>query len=146
MELKLLFHLGQNGTNGTKLSVFSEAFTVVDAKRTEKLEIPKKAIREVLLNAFVHRNYHIPAPIKVAVWADRIEIFTPGSFPGPIDVNNLRSGRSYIRNPNICKAFREAGYIEKLGSGFVVMLDSYLAYHLPTPQVIDGGDNDYKAL
>lgn len=122
------------------LTRLTTAFTVEDPKRTEKLEIPKKAVREVLLNAFIHRNYHIQASIKVAIWADRIEVFSPGAFPGPIDVNNLRTGRSYIRNPNICKAFREAGYIEKLGSGFVVMLDSYLSYRLPTPQVIDGGD------
>ncbi len=122
------------------LTRMTSAFTVEDARRTEKLEIPKKAVREALLNAFIHRNYHIQAPIKVAVWADRIEIFSPGAFPGPIDVNNLRTGRSYIRNPSICKAFREAGYIEKLGSGFIVMLDSYQAYHLPAPQVVDGGD------
>lgn len=122
------------------LTRLTTAFTVEDAKRTEKLEIPKKAVREVLLNAFIHRNYHVQAPIKVAVWADRIEVFSPGAFPGPIDVNNLRTGRSYIRNPSLCKAFREAGYIEKLGSGFIVLLDSYQAYHLPTPQVVDGGD------
>jgi len=120
------------------LSRLTKSFKIEDPQRSEKLEIPKKAIREVILNAFVHRNYHIPAPIKVAVWSDRIEIFSPGSFPGPM--NNLRTGRSYIRNPHICKAFREAGYIEKLGSGFIVMLDSYQAYHLPSPQVIDGGD------
>ena len=122
------------------LTRLTTAFTIEGPKRTEKLEIPKKAIREAILNAFIHRNYHIQAPIKLAVWANRIEIFSPGAFPGPIDVNNLRTGRSYIRNPNICKAFREAGYIEKLGSGFIVMLDSYQSYNLPPPQVIDGGD------
>lgn len=122
------------------LSRLTKSFKIEQAQRSEQLEIPKQAIREVLLNAFVHRNYHIQAPIKIAVWADRIEVFSPGSFPGPIDVNNLRTGRSYIRNPHICKVFREAGYIEKLGSGFIVLLDSYLAYRLPSPQVIDGGD------
>ena len=122
------------------LSRLTRSFQIEEPQRSEKLEIPKKAIRETLLNAFIHRNYHIQAPTKIAVWSDRIEVFSPGSFPGPIDVNNLRTGRSYIRNPHICKAFREAGYIEKLGSGFIVMLDSYQAYHLPSPQVIDGGD------
>lgn len=129
-----------NSTYDFVLNRLTKSFRIDDPQRSEKLEIPKKAIREVLLNAIVHRNYHIQAPTKVAVWSDRIEVFSPGSFPGPIDVNNLRAGRSYIRNPNICKAFREAGYIEKLGSGFIVMLDSYQDYHLPQPQVIDGGD------
>ncbi len=129
-----------NTTYDFVLSRLTKSFNIEDAQRSERLEIPKKAIREALLNAIVHRNYHIQAPTKIAIWSDRVEIFSPGSFPGPIDVNNLRTGRSYIRNPNICKAFREAGYIEKLGSGFIVMLDSYRAYRLPPPQVIDGGD------
>lgn len=122
------------------LSRMTKSFKIDGPQREEKLEIPKKAVREILLNAFVHRNYHISSPIKIGVWSDRIEIFSPGSFPGPIDVNNLRSGKSYIRNPHICKIFREAGYIEKLGSGFIVMLDSYRTYQLSPPQVIDGGD------
>lgn len=122
------------------LSRMTKSFKIDELQREEKLEIPKKAVREALLNAFVHRNYHISSPIKIGIWADRIEIFSPGSFPGPIDVNNLRAGRSYIRNPHICKIFREAGYIEKLGSGFIVMLDSYRTYQLSPPQVIDGGD------
>lgn len=122
------------------LARLTTSFTIDEPQRSEKLEIPKKAVREVLLNAIVHRNYHVQSPIKVAVWSDRIEVFSPGGFPGPIDINNLRTGRSYIRNPSICKVFRESGYIEKLGSGFIVMLDSYLAYQLPSPQIIDGGD------
>lgn len=122
------------------ISRMTKSFSIKEPKRVEKLEVPKKAIREALLNAIIHRNYHIQASIKVAVWSDRIEIFSPGAFSGPIDVNNLRAGRSYIRNPHICKVFREAGYIEKLGSGFITILDSYKDYHLPPPQVVDGGD------
>ena len=102
------------------------------------LEIPKTAIREVLLNAIVHRNYHINAPAKVAIYDNRLEIFSPGVFPGPLDVHNLKMGLTYIRNNVICKVFWESGYIEKLGSGFITLFESYEKRDLYPPEVIEG--------
>jgi len=115
------------------------SFTITGLKREETLEIPKIAIREALLNLIVHRNYHIKAPAKIAIYDDRIEFFSPGEFPGPFLTENLRSGITYLRNPAICKVLREAKYIEKLGSGFITIFDSYEQYGLESPQVINGG-------
>lgn len=89
-------------------------------------------------NALVHRNYQIPAPCKIAIYADRVEVFSPGNFPGPIQTNNLELGITYIRNPVLCHIFREAGYIEKLGSGFITLFSEYRRAQLPTPSVIEG--------
>ncbi len=113
-------------------------FEIIGAKRVDTLEIPPAAIREALLNAIVHRNYHIPAPIKIAIYDNRIEIFSPGNFPGPLHTDNLRQGITFLRNPVICKLFREAGYIEKLGTGLITMFDSYQQYGLVAPTVIEG--------
>ena len=107
------------------VSRLNSSFTIQGPKRDEQLEIPPVAIREVLLNAIVHRNYHIQGPVKIAIYDNRIEVFSPGVFPGPLDTNNLMKGITYIRNAVICKAFREAGYIEKLGSGFIELFESY---------------------
>ena len=120
------------------LSKLEHSFLITGPKRQEKLEIPEEAIRETVLNAIVHRNYHINAPIKIAIYDNRVEIFSPGTFPGPIDVNNLKKGLTYIRNNVVCKIFREAGYIEKLGSGFITLFSSYEKEGLPLPQVIEG--------
>ncbi len=114
-------------------------------KRKEKLEIPEEAIREMILNAIVHRNYHINGPTKIAIYDNRIEIFSPGIFPGPIDAQNLQIGLTYIRNNVICKVFREAGYIEKLGSGFKTLFSSYEKAKLPKPQIIEG-ENFIKCI
>lgn len=113
-------------------------FEIVGAKRVDTLEVPAVAIREALLNVIVHRNYHIPAPIKIAIYDNRIEIFSPGNFPGPLHTDNLRQGITFLRNPIICKLFREAGYIEKLGTGFITIFDSYQQYDLAAPTVIEG--------
>ena len=67
-----------------------------------------------------------------------MEISSPGVFPGPFDVNNLTSGVTYIRNTAITKVFREAGYIETLGTGFITMIDAYQAMGLKIPSAIEG--------
>ena len=120
------------------LSRLSRSFVIKGPRREEKLEIPSEAIREALLNLLVHRNYHYSSPSKIAIYRDRIEFFSPGIFSNPSIVNNLQSGFSYIRNIAICKVFREADYIEKIGSGFITIFRSYKDRGLKTPSVIEG--------
>ncbi|MBV8803311.1 MAG: putative DNA binding domain-containing protein [Gammaproteobacteria bacterium] len=142
--------------NGTLFSQFNQAFHFITerlqrsfiiktAKRNEKLELPVIAIREALLNMIVHRNYHIKAPSKIAIYDDRIEFFSPGQFPGPLDTRDLTKGISYLRNPIICKIMREAGYIEKLGSGFIEIFESYKKMKLQIPIIIEG-ENYIKCI
>lgn len=108
------------------------------ASRHQTLEIPEEAIREIVINAIVHRDYNINAPIKIAIYDDRIEIFSPGGFPGPLDTEHLEMGITYIRNHIISRIFREAGLVEKLGSGFLTVFESYRSRNLPKPTVIEG--------
>lgn len=107
-------------------------------ERQELLEVPQIALREALLNLLVHRNYHIKAPSKISIYDNRIEFFSPGDFPGPLDVNNLLDGMSFLRNPAICRAFREAHLIEKLGTGLITLFNSYMQRDLPIPKVMEG--------
>lgn len=123
---------------GFVVSQLHRSFTIKGPKRVEKLEIPEVAIREAIINAIVHRNYHIKAPIKIAIFDNRIEIFSPGSFPGPINKKNIRMGITYVRNQAISKIFREAGYSEKLGTGFLTIFSSYEQYGLKEPVIIEG--------
>ena len=112
-------------------------FEIKSTQREESLEIPEEALREIVVNALIHRNYQIPGPCKIAIYTDRVEIFSPGNFPGPLQLDKLEMGITYIRNPVICRVFREAGYIEKLGSGFITLFSSYRKRKLPTPSVLE---------
>jgi len=107
-------------------------------RRNEQLEIPLEAIRETVLNAVVHRNYQIPGPSKIAIYDNRLEIFSPGNFPGPIKLDKVDIGVTYIRNTIITRVFRDYGMIEKLGSGFITLFESYAKRRLPTPLVSEG--------
>ena len=120
------------------LSRLYRSFTIKGFERQEILEVPEVALREVLLNMLVHRNYHIKSPAKISIYDNRIEFFSPGDFPGPLDAHNLLEGMSFLRNPAICRAFREAHLIEKLGTGLIALFNSYLQMDLPHPQIIEG--------
>ena len=121
-------------------SRLSHSFTIKGPRREETLEIPLEAIREALLNAIVHRNYHLKNSIKIAIYDNRVEFFSPGTLPGPFDLQNIESGISFIRNMAICKVFRKSGYIEKLGSGFTTIFSSYAKRGLQRPSIIEGAN------
>jgi ATP-dependent DNA helicase RecG len=127
------------------LSRLSRSFSIQGPKRKEQLEIPPEAIREVLLNAIIHRNYQINGPTKISIYNNRIEFFNPGVFLGPLNSQSLKLGLTYIRNNAICKVFREAEYIEKLGSGFITLFNSYDQRGLYPPEVIEG-ENFIKCI
>jgi ATP-dependent DNA helicase RecG len=125
------------------LSQLNRSFKIIGPRRDEQLEIPESAIRELLLNAIVHRNYHLRSPSKIAIYEDRIEIFSPGGFPTPFP--NILQGLTDARNMTICKVFREAQYIEKLGSGIIEAFESYAKAGLSPPEIINN-DNHVKCI
>ena len=103
--------------------------------------LPEVALREAIINAVVHRKYSIPGAIKIALFEDRLEIFSPGSFPGLVDINNLGDGTTYFRNPVIGKIARRMEYIEKLGSGINVIFASCKIAGLKAPEFYEGADS-----
>jgi len=117
---------------------------LVGVQRIDKLEIPSVAVREIIMNAVIHRNYHIPGPSKIAIFRNRVEIFSPGSLVGPV-LHNLRSGFTYLRNAAICKILREMGLIENFGFGFIDTFASYEKDKLKAPEVIEG-ENFVKCI
>jgi len=62
-------------------------------------EIPEAVFEELLVNALVHRDYLVSAPIRLFVFDNRIEIISPGHLPNNLTVEKIRTGNSNIRNP-----------------------------------------------
>ena len=120
------------------VSRLHKSYTITNKRRIEKLEMPPIAIREALMNALLHRNYHIKAPIKIAIYDNRVEIFSPGVFAGAIDIDQLTSGITYTRNVAIAKILWECGFVEKMGSGFITIFSSFAKEDLVKPEVIEG--------
>jgi ATP-dependent DNA helicase RecG len=63
------------------------------------LEVPRIVFQELVANSLIHRDYFISAPIRIFVFAKRIEIISPGYLPNNLTVENIKNGNSNIRNP-----------------------------------------------
>lgn len=70
-----------------------------DVNAPGRPEIPQIVFEELLVNALVHRDYFISAPIRIFIFDNRIEIISPGSLPNNLTIEKIRTGNSNIRNP-----------------------------------------------
>jgi predicted HTH transcriptional regulator len=87
-------------------------------RREDRWSVPMVAIREALMNAIVHADYaQQGAPIRIAVFDDRIEIENPGLLPFGLTIEDIRQGVSKLRNRVIGRVFHELHLIEQWGSG-----------------------------
>lgn len=77
---------------------------------------PEGAIRELLMNAVMHRNYNSNSPIRFYVFADHIEIQNPGGLYGEATQANFPTCNSY-RNPVIAEALKSLGFVNRFGYG-----------------------------
>lgn len=97
-------------------------------------EVPPDVIREAIVNAVVHRDYLQPSAVQVSVFKDRIEITNAGEILPPLTLSQLRRPhRSISRNARLCEALYLAGYIEKFGTGTLMMIRESAAHGLPEP-------------
>jgi ATP-dependent DNA helicase RecG len=89
-------------------------------------EIPMAVFEELLVNALVHRDYLVSAPIRLFVFEDRIEIISPGHLVDNLTVPKIRAGNSNIRNP-ILVSYAAKGLLpyRGLGSGIVRALENW---------------------
>lgn len=115
-------------------------YTLDGALLKGKLLIPEEALREGIINALIHRKYTVPGPIKIAVFDDRCEIFSPGCFPGLVEHTSLGDGVTFLRNPTLVKLARKMSVVESLGTGIRLIIDSCTKAGLPHPEFIEGAD------
>ena len=89
-------------------------------------EIPESVFEELLVNALVHRDYLVSAPIRLFMFDNRIEIISPGHLPNNLTVEKIRAGNSNIRNP-ILVSFVAKGLLpyHGLGSGITRALEMW---------------------
>jgi len=109
-------------------------------RRRDVPAVPPVALREALVNAVVHADYaQRGAPIRVAIFDDRVEIENPGILLPGLTPEDLRTGVSRLRNPVIGRIFKELGLIEQWGSGIQRMSAASRAAGLPEPDFAELG-------
>ena len=88
------------------------------AQKHESWEYPEDVIRELLVNALVHRDYSIPGTdILLSLFSDRLEIQSPGGLPNTVTIDKMKLGMRYARNQNLVNVMRDFGYVDARGMG-----------------------------
>ena len=113
-----------NMRRGMRLSGFT---------RQETTEYPLSVVREAIVNAVAHRDYAIRGDsIRVLMFSDRLEIYSPGRLPGHVTLENLLVER-FSRNEAIVQALSDLGFVERLGYGIDRMVAAMAEAGLPAP-------------
>jgi len=102
-----------------------------------KYEIPKEIISEAVVNSIAHRDYTSNGSVQIMLFADRLEIWNPGSLPMGWTVEKLKKIHSSIpANPLLAEPMYLAGYIERMGTGTSDMVRIARENNLPEPEFI----------
>ena len=108
-------------------------------QRIEELEIPQKALRELIYNAIVHKLYSGPA-ILMRVFDKSVELWNYGLLPEELTPADLmKKHASYPRNRNIASVFYKAGFIESWGRGYKKIREEFEKAGHPVPTVEESG-------
>ena len=106
-------------------------------QRIEELEYPVGALREMLLNALVHRNY-LGSMTQMKVYDNRLTLWNAGTLPEELTIEQLfQTHESFPRNPLIADVCYKAGYIDSWGRGVEKIIDACRDQRLPAPQIFE---------
>ncbi|MDR1685405.1 MAG: putative DNA binding domain-containing protein [Desulfovibrio sp.] len=113
-----------------------------DIVRVERYPVPRPALREALLNALIHRDYMIPAPIQIRVYDHKLMIWNPATLPeGWTESDLLAPHNSRPLNPDIANTFFRAGGIEAWGRGIERIFEACREAGTPPPRLRFSGSD-----
>ena len=93
--------------------------------RDEYLDIPKRALREAIVNCYCHRDYTLSGDIKIEFYDDRVQIYSPGSLPDGLTLENIKMGMVAKRNKIIVNTLDKIDVIENYASGVRRIFEDY---------------------
>lgn len=136
-----LIKLLKNVSDQLNRKFFIRPINFEGMQRIEKGEYPVAALREMLLNALVHRNY-MGSSIQMRVYDNKFTIWNEGNLPEGLELESLKTTHSSRpKNPVIAEVCFKAGYIDSWGRGTLKIYNSCKEAELPEPTIEsrDGG-------
>lgn len=106
-------------------------------KRSDRPEYPLTAVREIILNALVHRDYSIHTegmPIQIIMYSDRLVVQNPGGLYGRLTIDQLGKMQPDTRNPVLATALETLKLTENRYSGIPTIRTQMKKAGLPAPQ------------
>lgn len=118
------------------LDALTEGITLAGSGFKAKHVYPERVVKEAIVNAVIHRDYRLNRDIFIKIFDDRIEVESPGTFPGSITPDNIGRASSKARNPLIAQNLREFPVAPNIdaGEGVKMMFTEMAAAKLYPPQ------------
>lgn len=109
---------------------------------------PERVVKEAIVNAVIHRDYRLNRDIFIRIFDDRIEVESPGLFPGRITADNIGRAGSKARNPLIAQNLREFPVAPNIdaGEGVKMMFSEMAAAQLYPPQYRQSADTAVESV
>ena len=146
-------YLDSEDIKGTLLEQFRGAFAFIKRNLHHvqhgrsfntlgELEIPETALEELLVNALIHRDYFTSASVRLMVFADRVEIVSPGHLPDSLSAEDIRRGKTIRRNPTLTEHASHILPYRGMGSGIPRALEAWPKIDL----LNDPSGNQFSAI
>lgn len=115
----------------------AESYTFFDKTDSvpNQLKYPTRALQEAVINCFAHRDYEIEQPIRITIFIDRIEMYSPGSLPRAIDRKKFLAGKAtpYWRNQTLAYFFNKLQLAQSEGQGIPTIIRTMREEGCPAP-------------
>jgi len=90
---------------------------LVSMRRIRCWDYPKAVIRELIVNAFAHRDWTNPNKVNLNIYANRLEITSPGGLANSMTIEKMKAGQRFPRNPIITNILRDYNFMDNRGMG-----------------------------
>jgi ATP-dependent DNA helicase RecG len=119
-----------------------EAWVNDGGRRQERWDYPPEAVREAVVNAIAHRDYTVTVTdIELSIYADRLEVISPGRLPNTVTIEKMRAGYRASRNELVKEVLRDYRYVEATGLGIPrKIVQGMLAHNGTEPDLIEEED------
>jgi predicted HTH transcriptional regulator len=115
----------------------TQAYTAFDktSSKPNQVKYPMRALQEAVINAIVHRDYEVPEPIRITVFADRVEIRSPGTLHWGVDKEKFLQGKASPkwRNQSFAYLFNKLQLAQSEGQGIPTIIRTMREEGCPEP-------------
>ena len=114
--------------------------------RRRNWDYPKAVLRELIVNAFAHRDWTMTNQIRIVAFADRLEITSPGALPNGMTIEKIKSGEQTPRNPKIVRILRDYGFVEDRGMGIRRKVIPLMHKHNRCEPIFEATENYFRVI
>jgi len=115
-------------------------------QREKQYLYPIEAVREVLINALVHRDWTRFVDIEIGIYSDRLEVISPGCLQNSMTVEKMIAGQRYTRNTIIMEIMRDYGYVDFRGMGLRTKVIPLMRSHNDCDPIFEATEDYLKVI